>query len=238
MAKLGAQTVSTRTQHHFRISEAGKEPWRCALLGEGRHGRYCEQCLRRLQQRRMADLEREVEPLLTSSIRDGAPLTLTADQQGAVARWALKTVMVCEFTGENPPFYTVDERHALRTSTKPASNLTRIWLAHYTGSHMSHSYGVSLTFMLAMADGSVIPVNAHCATVSVGRFAFQTVTIRPSQRIRGVLGFPMRDAWDARTTQLWPTGDSFRWPPALGVDDARFNDLINRFKTGPKLTAR
>ena len=62
----------------------------------------------------MERLETEVRSFLTPMIRDGSETTLSREQQFTLARWALKTAMVFEFTNAAKPFCTSDDRNALR----------------------------------------------------------------------------------------------------------------------------
>ena len=47
-------------------------------------------------------------------IQDGAKTMLSREQQFTLARWAVKTAMVFEFTNAAAPSYTFDDRNALR----------------------------------------------------------------------------------------------------------------------------
>jgi hypothetical protein len=79
----------------------------------------------------MARLENQVRPFLTPMIRDGAETVLSREQQFSLARWMLKTAMVFEFTNPATPFYTFNDRDALRNGLLIGA--TVIWIARYEG---------------------------------------------------------------------------------------------------------
>jgi hypothetical protein len=77
-------------------------------------------CKKRCNEGWMSQLENRVAPLLLPLIRSGASTTFTSEEQCVIAAWCCKTAMVFEFTASHPPFYTFEERDALRrTSTPP-----------------------------------------------------------------------------------------------------------------------
>jgi hypothetical protein len=182
----------------------------------------------------MHRLETQVEPMLTPLIRDGSAAHFSHEEQGILAQWALKTVMVFEFTSKEPPFYTFDERKALRQGHLASSaHQTLIWASHYTGRHMSISHGVRIGFDMH-AKSKVLAVDARCASVSLGQFLFQTFTFRMPDETVDTMQLLMTDSWQSRTVLLWPvTPTPFAWPPPDPVDDAGFQQLATRFQVAP-----
>ncbi len=183
----------------------------------------------------MERLESSIRPIWAPSIRDGVPTVLTPEQQRLTARWVLKTVMVLEFTGTGRPFYSFDERNALRIGTLPQP-WTTMWLARYSGRYMSKSFAARIGYDVELPNGSIAPVSAHCSVVILGQLAFQILTIRPLDGIRG-LEFPCLDIWANRTTTLWPSsGTSMDWPPSADINEDTFDDFMRRFTHNPSAT--
>ena len=196
-------------------------------------------CKERCNEGWMHDLETAIEPLLTSLIQFGNGIGFNREQQTGIARWALKTAMVFEFTGTDAPFYTFSERDHLRQyRLAPSLAYTSVWTAQYRGPHMSLSYGTRIGFDMQVGS-DLIPMDAHSATISLGQFMFQTLTVRVPQGFYGILEFPMLERWAHRTQQVWPAGDVSVWPPnAFIKDEAEFREFLGRFEVGPILLRR
>ena len=178
----------------------------------------------------MSNLENAIESLWTGSIRDGTPILLTEDQQVLTARWALKTAMVFEFTSTELPFHTFDERNALQKGEPPDELWTMIWLGRYAGDEMARCGGAGIQADIKIADGSIVPVSCRCSTVSLGRLAFQVLTVHPSGPVPR-LELLMNDRWEDQLTELWPrTGTKAGWPPEGDIGDGMFPDLVKRLE--------
>lgn len=183
----------------------------------------------------MNDLETAIKPLLAPSIEYGTPISFNPDEQAEIARWALKTAMVFEFTSKATPFFTFEERDALRLRyLAPTMQRTLIWASHYRGRHMSLSHGVRIGFDMDVG-GDVVPMDANSACISLGHFMFQTLTVRVPDGIDGTLEFPMEARWEPRTNLVWPPQPFSTWPPADSITDADHNDFLKRFAHGPIL---
>lgn len=153
-------------------------------------------CKHRCNSGWMHDLESQIEPLLTAAIQSGQPLTLNGFQQSLITQWALKTTMVFEFTRrDREPFYTFHERDRLRRAIlAPTILRTMVWIGHYSGPYMSLSRGARIGFDLEVGD-HVIPTNAHAGCITLGRFLFQTLTIRLPRELGGTVECHFDEFW-------------------------------------------
>jgi hypothetical protein len=193
-------------------------------------------CKERCNEGWMHNLEEAVRPILSPLIEFGSGHAFEVPEQALIARWMLKTAMVFEFTGTEPPFYTFDERNALRErQLAPSLAYTTIWTAWYRGPHMSLSFGTQIGFDMEIGN-DVIPMHAHSASISLGQFMFQTLTVRVPQDFNGLLQFPMLERWGSRTVQIFPLTKLSLWPPTDFIkDEVQFDDFIRRFEQRPDL---
>jgi hypothetical protein len=101
----------------------------------------------------------EKADFLTPMIRDGSETMLSREQRFTLARWALKRAMVFEFTNAAKPFYTSDDRNALRNGLLIGA--TVIWIARYEGARfMSTAVAKALKYDLAI-EGDVSASPGH-----------------------------------------------------------------------------
>ena len=176
----------------------------------------------------MENLETEVRPFLTEMIRDGREVQLTREQLGALARWAVKTAMVFEFTNRAPPFYAFDQRNGIRHGAIPGATL--VWAARYVGpTFMSTAVAKGLIHDVAV-NGITTKQPGSALTISVGQFVVQVVSVKPPENVAG-LWFPLPQQFKDHAVDLWPRadGDSMTWPPAATLDDTTLNAFMGRF---------
>ena len=176
----------------------------------------------------MGRLENEVRSFLTSMIRNGAETVLSREQQFSLARWVLKTAMVFEFTNAATPFYTFNDRDALRKGLSIGA--TVIWIARYEGSKfLSTAVVKALQYDLAI-EGEVSRHPGSGFTLSAGQFAAQVLTIRTPPEMTGLwLKVPLE--FETSVAVLWPRAenDPLAWPPAPSLTDATLDAFMGRF---------
>ncbi len=177
----------------------------------------------------MEDLETEVRPFLTLMIRDGVETALTRRQQATLVRWAVKTAMVFEFTSRSAPFYSFEQRDALRNGRVPGS--TVLWIGRYEGAtFVSTAVGKGLIYDVTL-EGNTTRQPGSAFTLSVGQFVVQVMSITPPEAVDGVL-VPMPKRFASHVMLLWPPSDEPpRWPPVIALTDNDLNAFMGRFAT-------
>ena len=176
----------------------------------------------------MSALEESVKPFLAPMIRDGAATTLTPIQQATLTRWALKTAMVFEFTDRtSEPFYTFEERDALRRRLLPMGSTIIESARHHGQRFLSTAHARRMTFT-GTVKSRAFPLSAVSTTISVGQFVVQVFSLRST------VDAGMWVPWDSEFTpcvvRLWPpVKDSLpTWPAAETLDDGALERFITR----------
>ncbi len=177
----------------------------------------------------MSDLEGGVARFLTPMIVSGEPTVLDFERQLRIAQWATKTAMVFEYV--NPggsPYYTDEQRRALKDDVIPPEGVIRAWVGRYVGEpigcqHLSLTLGAPSAF-------------AHSSTFCVGEFVVQILAhslrelrIRNNQ-VRLAIG-----PWSASLIEIWPPSDAEVLWPAVGMDFDTLCLLAYRFAAGARL---
>jgi hypothetical protein len=169
----------------------------------------------------MSSLEMLVQPVIGHLVTSGQTLSLTVDDRKHLAAWAMKTVMVMEYLGENPPYYTADDRRTVKDTLSPPANVW-IWVGQYLGRATTH------WSVLAMRTNGVR--SGTCTTLSLGRLVLQVFAYRgaPTDRIPMIAG-----DWAQALLAIWPIGPNdavpAEWPPASHLDDEYLAVLGARF---------
>jgi hypothetical protein len=175
----------------------------------------------------MNALETAVEPILTPLI-NGTATVLTPEAQIQITQWVMKTAMVFELTSREPPFFTFEERDALRRGlTSANASRTIIWLCRYAGPHMSLSHGTRLKF--GPTEGILFDLPALATTISLGQFLCQMLTVRLPAGFTQGLRIPTATEWETRTVRIWPPSGDASWPPPEDVDEPGYEALNKRF---------
>jgi hypothetical protein len=166
----------------------------------------------------MADLENQARAPLTA-VLDAQAMTLVPSEQGALARWALKTATACDLCNPQPA-----APQAFRTELvgggDPPDGIV-VFIARYTGQrHPLLSGGWTRQVRIAVG-GRPSMVHMMQLTVAIGSVVFGvfghglagTVDLRPV-------------GWKAKYAQVvWPIAAPVRWPPRVSLDD----DDLRRF---------
>jgi len=180
----------------------------------------------------MSDLETKVKPLLSAMIHD-ISITLSLDDQSAVALWSAKTAMVLQATinKHGKRFYTREECERLRShSVIPSRSM--IWLGRFSSTGLFSS-GTNLWLNNNLGGETC---DGQVATFAADHLIFQVLTIR----IRNDDGKPMRTIcregpWDGSLLGIYPVNQVVTWPPHLSFNERvplLFSALRDRWKIG------
>jgi hypothetical protein len=176
----------------------------------------------------MHDLEECVRPFMEPMIQSGARTELTRAQCDLLAVWAVKTAMVFEFTSEHQPFFTFEERNALRlTQCLPLERLAiGVRLARYTGrTFMSTFYASRVTFH-TQVDDRVVPLSGNHAAISAGQLVFQVTVARLTDGLNGFF-IPFQRKWLPFVTYVMAQQDQpVVWPRDVSLDDSTIDDFL------------
>jgi hypothetical protein len=182
----------------------------------------------------MSRLESAVRRTMGGLINDIA-MELDAEQQRALALWAVKTAMVIEGVKQaKNGFYTPEERSAFRQTLVPPMQ-TAVWLGRCTQSNNLHGEARKLHVSNPTATN---PLEDGCATTFViGRLVMQVLSVkRKPNAMHGSLRLRMRSGpWDKKLVQIWPVENQrVVWPPPESFSDLDdgLRDLRRRFAVG------
>jgi hypothetical protein len=182
----------------------------------------------------MSGLESAVRRTMGGLINDIA-IELDAEQQRALALWAVKTAMVIEGVKQaKNGFYTPQERSAFRQTLVPPMQ-TAVWLGRCAQSNNLHGEARKLHVSNPTATN---PLEDGCATTFViGRLVMQVLSVkRKPNAMHGSLRLRMRSGpWDKKLVQIWPVENQrVAWPPPESFSDLDdgLRDLRRRFAVG------
>lgn len=161
-------------------------------------------------------------------------ISVSEQQQHALARWVLKTAMVVEATTarHRALFYSRDECEQLRCSSVVPPR-TAVWIGRYSGS----SLGALGTDIWLNLPGEPKATNGSVTTLIIGHLVFQVLSfhVSPEYRDGTVTISPKVGPWEDLLLNTWPVTGSVVWPPHLSFGRSgvlSIRALIDRFKIG------
>jgi hypothetical protein len=175
----------------------------------------------------MSQLENEAKPIIESILEDNTN-GFDAAAQETLGVWAVKTAMVLEAVNpEWPRFYSVEERHRLRTARLLPAR-TEVWLAKCV--NQPDIYSAAVDHRTGSGDDGA---RAFAVTMAFGSLAFQVVTLRTPASVPEHVSatYDSSDGpWNQVLLQVWPTSSEKRvWPPKMGLDsESGVNALAER----------
>ncbi len=180
----------------------------------------------------MKRLEDSVIPILEPMIFDGKHTRLDPLQQWLLAQWAMKTAMVVEYcVRERDTFYTRADCLALSNLTHPTlPSFSYVWIADHDGWENVYTKGTDASGRPGSADIQT----AYVTTLSFGRVAMQTLTIRS-----GTNTDPYSDIecnqhlWSGLLRQIWPATSVVDWPPPNSLKRDML-EMLHRRCSGPQ----
>jgi hypothetical protein len=159
----------------------------------------------------MARLEQAAMPVLAPLLSD-LPVTLTQDQAGTLTAWAVKIAMVLERLHGDPssPFYTLDERSALKTEWA-IPLWTGVWLSRYIGQE-------SVCVGHPLESAGVARCTGYLTTLAYRHVALQVLSLRGGVgHDRPVILRARAGAWARSTLRIWPPRPHLQWPPPSSI---------------------
>lgn len=180
----------------------------------------------------MSGLENQAKPII-ESILDGKTNELDVAAQEILAVWAVKTAMVLEAVNPEWRFYSVEERHRLRTARSLPAR-TEVFLAKCV--NQPDIYSAAKDHRTGSGNEGA---RAFAVTMAFGSLAFQIVTVRTPPGVPEYVRatYEVSDGpWDQVLIQVWPTSTEKRiWAAKMGLDsDAGLNALTERLTYAAK----
>ena len=175
----------------------------------------------------MSALEDTVNPIIAPLIQRSANKLLSPSDQSAIARWAVKTVMVMEYMARpEQRYFTQRERSSVRDNSVLSRYIgAHVWLGRYDG---TNDGVMSVATSLTQEDR--IP-RAHLSTFAIGRLLVQALVERNS--VGRVIVAARPGPWDRLLIRLWPLPLLQRsrlfWPPPIFITARGFDAVFNRF---------
>jgi hypothetical protein len=186
----------------------------------------------------MSALENVTKPIVKPLLAD-LTFSLGTDEQGVLARWALKTAMVFASI-VNSPAFTQSEREAVASAAHVPLDGIRVWIGRHAVSNEMYFGGRRLLNPVPIdprEEGSEL-VDGFEATLGLGRVVLQLLRLR---RREGATGrhhtLHIRPGpWDRALTQVWPVRPGgARWPAPLSFSETglTLDSLDERFAGRP-----
>ncbi|WP_040701842.1 hypothetical protein [Nocardia vinacea] len=152
----------------------------------------------------MSRLEEAAKPLLLPMMKDASKHVLSVADQETVARWAVKTSIMMQFTDESTKTSRPDDDIAFYHARK-ALSMNRVWLGRHEGTRWDRrSYHAKAD--ISDATGQQI-VKLGTTTFVIDRLVVLVLWDPP-----GLVSpsFP----YSSEMVCVWPTVNEVVWPPA------------------------
>jgi len=187
----------------------------------------------------MHDLENLNIPIIGCLMEDIA-MSLDAQQQATVARWAIKTAMVQDaiYTRTRSLFYNESERIAVKADSALPSD-TIVWLGRSSLRTLSmDGFDLGLDFC-GRNDEVPEPARSCVSTFVVGHLAIQILSIHVPEKYSGrpwEVRCPVAGPWDQLLIPIWPINiPAINWPPSLYFREKGIDKLNKRLKGGRRV---
>jgi hypothetical protein len=178
----------------------------------------------------MSRLEKRVQPFLVPLI-DRRGMWLDGEVQDAIARWAVKTVMVMEASSRDDIcYYTADERKRFSEPPHDPPEVTEVELAAYgaAGVHVARAW-VGAIDRVRLISGEEIP---HDRLITKATLQFRGVVLQvESSRYQKVTGrgYFMGGRHLDRATKIWPPSlSAVPFPPAVPLTDGELVEFSGK----------
>lgn len=182
----------------------------------------------------MSQLQQAAMPHVIPML-EGRPTSLNRAAQKIVSAWVAMTVMTAEYANETMVAVPQCERDYLRVTRKPPKTW-RIWIGHYSRSHMTQRYWHSA---LALTDQEVErvtlyvphPPNTQTTAICFGEHLFVYVMSSDVALARGLIRrwrFPVSSRASLR--QIWPSAAAaIAWPLGPPLSGAQVSFIAEDF---------
>lgn len=175
----------------------------------------------------MSSLEVAAGPILEAMIHDLSS-SLSDSQQNTLARWAVKSAMVFEFTDPMKHFYYSQTERTNLSLREELPLDTHIWIGRYSGEHplqvQKNRLGTS-TRPDVLSEGSV-------STFVLGRLVLQVASFRRLLHKHLSITVDENGYWEQHFSSIWPIASQLvSWPPIMSFStpSADINTISQRF---------
>ena len=171
-------------------------------------------------------LETQVSDFMKPMVDTGRATHLSAERQLLIARWAVKTAMVSEFTdqAQNIYFLPHERKHFSKWLLPPDD--VWVWLAHSLLRPQVHTFPIYLHHKNSPSRRPAV----YAFSFSAGHFLVQVFAYRRrdwQERNRLNLG---DGPFEGGLIPIWPPRkEAVSWPPPIAISDSSLNDFENRF---------
>lgn len=173
----------------------------------------------------LSRLENMAKPILSPMILGKSGYVSIPDQV-VIAAWITKMAMVWEYTDNyEPKYFTQAERENFRSTFRPATDNTWIWLAAVESRYparMSQN-------VLWSQPGVGEPARFHITTGVIGGLGFQLLTRRHHDSKTASDYRAIMNKWRASTALIYPHIFPIRWPPREILTGEMVVDFEERF---------
>ena len=212
---------------HIRI---GKTTAKWVDNPEVKINRVCHRC----NSTWMSDLESQTQPQIRAMMH-GDSIVLSAAQQRSLTRWAvLKSMVIDGSSAKRTPFYSQDERNALKSPSSFIPTGTRTWIGRLS----LKAFHAGLTDTFGEIDRIPEAFHGCVTTIIVGHLVVQVITMHVLPMFATFHLRPQYKpgAWDVSLVEIWPVFGEARWPPpfsfVLEGTTHHIRGVINRWKIG------
>lgn len=166
----------------------------------------------------MSRLETEVKPLLLAMIQNqaNAHLSLSEPDQLAIARWAVKTSIMMQFTDMGSKTSHPDDDTAFYRAGQPLA-MNSVWLGRYEGTEWDRRF---IHANVDLADRRTRQTLDKWGSTTI---AIDSLIVYVLWDPQGKLDpmFP----YGPSLRRIWPVGEFPAWPPSETFTDTRIKEL-------------
>ena len=189
----------------------------------------------------MSNIEKQAAPLLSQTIKYGAPLSLLPAGIATLGAFAFKNAIISDHTyRERRPFFPISDRiHFMNTLEIP--NGVQMWIAS-SGSEQFNGIFHSYVFQVGIPHGPIRRAKFFSFTWSAGHLVLQVMAVRWRKYRRRDEGLPILipdKKWDPISVRFWPNdGRPITWNPAHDLSDNSLDVFKNRWKSPVEVMVR
>lgn len=178
----------------------------------------------------MSELESAAKPLLLPMMK-GEPTALAPEDQGTIVTWLTKTCMMMDLAASDRArkhFRPRDLARFFADRSVPAN--TSVYLGAYDMQHVGvKTRDYTMTFDAPGRHLGMGEIAAYSGTIALGRAVLQLFSWHRPEGYLKPLPFTPPLFWESVLTTIWPVGQTYRWPPRVGLADTEFELFANRW---------
>ncbi|HEV2379415.1 MAG TPA: hypothetical protein VG206_06420 [Terriglobia bacterium] len=180
----------------------------------------------------MSDIETEAKQSLSSTIKEGNPISFLPSGLAILAAFALKSAIISDHTYQDrKPFFSVGIRDRFRTRLEIPVGV-QMWAASFGGDWL-HGVFRSFVFKVGAKSGLLRNIDFFSFTYSAGHLVLQVMAPRWRKDFRKLDRLPILTpdkVWNPVTVRFWPNnGSAVTWDPTRDLSSQSLQIFSNRW---------